>query len=44
MLIPQFLAWAEQASAEERADAAAGLARAFLYTELDSPMPKPSGR
>ena len=35
MLIPQFLAWAEQASAEERADAAAGLARAFLYTELD---------
>lgn len=36
MLIPQFLAWAEQASAEERADAAAGLARAFLYTELDA--------
>lgn len=35
MLISQFLTWAEQASAGERAEAAFGLARAFLYTDLD---------
>ena len=36
MLIPQFLAWAEEASAGERAEAAFGLARAFLYADLDA--------
>ena len=35
MLIAQFLDWAEQASAGERADAAFGLARTYLYADLE---------
>ena len=37
-MVRQFLAWAQQAGAETRAEAASALARAFLHSELDPPL------
>ncbi len=34
-IVRRFLAWAQQADAEGRADAASALARAYLYSDLD---------